>query len=82
MIVLGKQATAAAGVGAVGSSPLLEEARSQFSHKLFKHLSVIFSGKKCQSEWECTALVFQTCIDTYLTAPCIEQNRADPKNMF
>lgn len=33
MIVLEKEATAAAGVGAVGSSPLLEEASSQLSHK-------------------------------------------------
>lgn len=41
MIVLEKEATAAAGVGAVGSSPLLEEASSQLSHKriqLFNHL--------------------------------------------
>lgn len=48
-----KEAAAAAGVGAVGSSSLLEEAPYQLSHKLiqpFEHLSVIFSGKKCPSE--------------------------------
>lgn len=84
-MVVEKEAAAAAGVGAVGNSSLLEEAPSQLSHKLiqlFEHLSVIFSGKKCPREWKCRALVFQTYIDAYLTAvvaQCIKQNRADPK---
>lgn len=77
--MLGKQAAAAAGVGAVGSRPLLEETPSQFSHELiqlFKHLSVIFSGKKCQSEWECTTLVFQIYIDTYLAASVVRTEQS------
>lgn len=84
-MVVEKEAAAAAGVGAVGNSSLLEEAPSQLSHKLiqlFEYLSVIFSGKKCPREWKCRALVFQTYIDAYLTAvvaQCIKQNRADPK---
>lgn len=75
------------GSGNSGRTPLLEEASSHHSHKLiqlFKHLFVIFSGKKCQSEWKCRALVFQTYIGTYLATvvtQCIKQNKVDPKNL-